>query len=46
MYLVSVKAGVQMEDASFSNQELCATENVTIVYITARSKPCKQRLQY
>jgi len=46
MYLVSAKAGVQIEDASVSNQELCATQNATIVYITARSKPCKQRLKY
>lgn len=37
MYLVSVKAYVEIEDASVSNQELCATQNATIVYITARS---------
>ena len=38
MYLVSEKAGVQIEDASVSNQELCATQNATIVYIIARRK--------
>jgi len=42
MYLVSVKAGVQIEDVSLSNQELCETQNATIVYIIARSKPCKK----